>query len=159
KHNSLCMDSKITIRNIVPPGLKGDVIDVNDLVTEFVVACEPLEKEDVVSMFADGRTSARFCECHILASKLVRFSTLDVPLDPEEQPEYRANREIVTNAHAFEVMKQDAIRRRSFKMFRLEDRIKYLSKRFSVTAIDKNASYWADLKSAMKLRNSLTHPK
>jgi len=45
------------------------------------------------------------------------------------------------------------------KMFRLEDRIEYLSQRFAVKGIDKNSSYWTDLKAATKLRNNLTHPK
>ena len=37
-----------------------------------------------------------------------------MPLDPEEQAEYRANREIVTSHYAFEKMQQDAKERRSF---------------------------------------------
>jgi hypothetical protein len=45
------------------------------------------------------------------------------------------------------------------KMFRLEDRIEHLSKTFSATPIDKTAAYWAPFKSAIDLRNNLTHPK
>lgn len=45
------------------------------------------------------------------------------------------------------------------KFFRLEDRIEYLSKRFSITPIDKDAPYWTNLKPAMRLRNGLTHPR
>jgi hypothetical protein len=44
----------------------------------------------------------------------VPLSTVDVPLDPEDQPEYRANREIVTSHYAFEKMQQDAKEQRSF---------------------------------------------
>jgi hypothetical protein len=44
-------------------------------------------------------------------------------------------------------------------MFRIEDRIEYLSKRFSTTPLDKRASYWGEFKLAIKLRNELTHPK
>jgi hypothetical protein len=45
------------------------------------------------------------------------------------------------------------------KMFRLEDRLEFLSQRFSKKAIDKTAAYWTNLRSAMQLRNNLTHPK
>lgn len=41
-------------------------------------------------------------------------ATTDVPLDPEEQGEYRANRDIVDDHVAFERMKDDASKRRSF---------------------------------------------
>src|ERR1700728_3656690 len=46
-----------------------------------------------------------FCECHVKASKLIPLGTIDVPLDPDEQSEYRANREIVSDAAAFARMK------------------------------------------------------
>lgn len=45
------------------------------------------------------------------------------------------------------------------QMFRIEDRVEYLLKRFSTTPLDKSASYWGEFKSATKLRNELTHPK
>ena len=80
------------IKNIIPEGFTG-AVTVDRLVTEFFNACEPLEKDDVVYVFVDARTGARFCECHILASKLVPLATVDVPLDPDEQPEYRADQE------------------------------------------------------------------
>jgi hypothetical protein len=44
----------------------------------------------------------------------LELGTIDVPLDPEGQPEYRANREIVEDHVAFERMKEDAAARRSF---------------------------------------------
>lgn len=42
------------------------------------------------------------------------LATIDVPLDPEEQPDYRANREIVEDHVAYEKMKADAQERRTF---------------------------------------------
>src|ERR1700722_1287026 len=48
------------------------------------------------------------------ANKLIGLSTTDVPLDPEDQPEYRANRDIVSNNAAFLVMQDDAKLRRTF---------------------------------------------
>ena len=79
----------------------------------FMEAFTPLEAPNVL-LLADNRTNARYCECHIKASKLIALGTTDVPLDPEEQAEYRANREIVENAPAYERMIDDAKQRRSF---------------------------------------------
>lgn len=105
--------SKLNIKNIVPAGLKS-VKNVDSLVEAFLATFQPLEATDVFHVFVDARTNARYCECHIPANKLVPLCTTDVPLDPEEQPEYRANREIVTSHMAFERMRQDANQRRSF---------------------------------------------
>lgn len=77
-------------------------------------ALEPLEGTKSLHVFTDHRTGARYCECHVRASKLTSLGTTDTPLDPEEQPEYRANRDLVENAPAFTRMKDDAGKRRSF---------------------------------------------
>lgn len=104
---------RLNIKNIVPEGLQG-VPNVDPVVQKFVDLFEPLEAIDVFHVLVDARTNARYCECHIQANKLVPLSTTDVPLDPEDQPEYRANREIVTSHMAFERMQEDAKERRSF---------------------------------------------
>lgn len=78
------------------------------------LALEPLEGAESLYVFTDNRTGARYCECHVRGSKLTTLGTTDTPLDPEEQPEYRANRDLVENAPAFNRMKGDAIERRSF---------------------------------------------
>ena len=62
----------------------------------------------------DQRTGARYCECHLKGSAIISLGTTDVPLDPEEQPDYRANRDIVVNNAAFQTMIRDAKQRRSF---------------------------------------------
>src|SRR5439155_12838264 len=59
-------------------------------------------------------TDARYCECHVKASTLINLGTTDAPLDPDEQEEYRANREIVANSSAFLKMKDDARKGRTF---------------------------------------------
>ena len=83
--------------------------------TEFGQRFAPVKsKKGAWVYFIDERTGARFCECHIRASKLISMGTIDVPLDPEEQSEYRANREIVENAAAYSRMKDDAVKRRAF---------------------------------------------
>ena len=48
---------------------------------------------------------------------------------------------------------------KSLRIARLEDRIQLLYHRFSGQPIDRTAKWWVDLKSAMKLRNELTHPR
>jgi hypothetical protein len=89
---------------IIPP-------PVQKLVDKFVEEFRPVDKPYIV---VDNRTGAHFCECYIRGRYLVELATTDVPLDPEEQPEYRANREIVTNAPAFAKMQDDALKRRTF---------------------------------------------
>lgn len=83
---------------------------------QFARELEPWEwvsTPKILTTYIDSKTSARFCECHISARKLVTLSTTDVPLDPE-QPDYRANRELVTNHAAFAQMKDDAVDGRAF---------------------------------------------
>jgi hypothetical protein len=105
--------SKAQVIEPVTEGESAEQLSVRSLVEEFVSTCEPLESGRVY-VLVDKRTNSRFCECYIRAEKLVRLSTIDVPLDPEDQPEYRANRELVEDAVAFQTMKDDARARRTF---------------------------------------------
>lgn len=81
-------------------------------INEFFDLFTPLES--TLYLLQDNVTNAIFCECHILADKFVQYGTKDVPLDPEEQPEYRANRELVEDNIAFLQMKSDALQGRNF---------------------------------------------
>jgi hypothetical protein len=45
------------------------------------------------------------------------------------------------------------------KMYRPEDRIQFIHRRFSGKQLDKNSGWWSDLKAGSRLRNELTHPK
>ena len=74
----------------------------------------PLESKDSLLLLVDKLTGANFCECHIKGSTLVSLGTIDAPLDPEDQPDYRANREIRLNHPAFLKMKEDARKGRAF---------------------------------------------
>jgi hypothetical protein len=87
--------------------------EATSLIENFGLECLPLENNHL-PVLRDLRTGAIYVECHILASKLVQLGTIDVPLDPDEQPEYRANREIVEDHVAFEQMKEDALLSRTF---------------------------------------------
>ncbi len=96
----------------LPPEFQNE--EVKALVQQFATTCEPLEASRGLFIFIDARTGAHYCECHIKARKLIEPGTIDVPLDPEEQSDYRANRDLMTNHVAFDRMKQDALDRRTF---------------------------------------------
>ena len=87
---------------------------IKDLVQDFVNECQPHETKDSLLLLVDERTGASYCECHIAGSRIVALGTTDVPLDPEDQPEYKANREIEEGSVVFQKMKEDAKQRRSF---------------------------------------------
>jgi len=91
----------------------GSTVEKSKDFSAFLETFEPLEAPHVM-LLTDHRTNARYCECHIKASKLIALGTTDVPLDPDEQPDYRANRELVENAPAYARMIEDANLRRSF---------------------------------------------
>jgi hypothetical protein len=105
---------KPTIKSVVPPDLQTKITVPEALICEFIRACEPAETADVLHVFVDARTLALYSECHIAADKLIALGTTDVALDPDDQPDYRANREIVADHAAFHAMKDDARQRRSF---------------------------------------------
>ena len=87
--------------------------DIRELLREFHRASNPLETVNI-NLLSDARTNSHFCECHIKASNLVALGTIDVPLDPDEQSDYRANRELDEDHAAFEKMREDALNKRSF---------------------------------------------
>lgn len=105
----------------VPERLKHNADKLRNLVETFVATCEPLEQGSL-HLLADCCTGALFCECHIRATTLVTQGTVDVPLDPEEQAEYRANRELVEDHVAYERMKADALNGRAFSNLVVEFR-------------------------------------
>jgi hypothetical protein len=103
---------KYKIISQVPSGLKDNSKDVHEPINRFAQVCQPIES--TLYVFVDAKTGARYCECHISANNLLKLSTTDVPLDPDEQAEYRANRDIVDDDVAFEQMKGDATENRTF---------------------------------------------
>ena len=88
--------------------------EIKELVKQFVSECVPLETDDKLQLLSDARTGAYYCEAHILGSKIISLGTTDVPLDPEDQSEYKANRDIEESSVAFQKMKDDAMQKRSF---------------------------------------------
>lgn len=104
----------LTVKAIIPDDLIKQITVPEELVQGFVDTFQPTESTDTFLLFVDSLTLALYSECHISADKLISLSTTDVPLDPEDQPEYRANRDIVADHIAFRAMKADAKKRRSF---------------------------------------------
>ncbi|MFH1109442.1 MAG: hypothetical protein V1790_09640 [Planctomycetota bacterium] len=101
------------VRGVFSPRPGVTVPDyVRPLVDEFIAKFEPLERQ--MHLNVDARTSAQYVECHVGAGHLTRLGTVDVPLDPDEQSDYRANRELVQDHAAFQRMKDDALQRRTF---------------------------------------------
>jgi hypothetical protein len=99
---------------VSPKTARSTEQDFEELQQALIADLQPLEAADKLIVLTDNRTGARYCECHVRANKIVSLGTIDVPLDPDEQSDYRANREMVENAPAFGRMKDDAKKRRSF---------------------------------------------
>jgi hypothetical protein len=93
--------------------LADDQQEAVPLIDDFLTQCAPLEGKARLVQMTDARTDAQYCECHVLGSKIVEFGTTDVPLD-DDQPEYRANRELEEGSAAFNQMIDDAKKKRSF---------------------------------------------
>lgn len=47
----------------------------------------------------------------------------------------------------------------TLKMYRLDDRVRFLFRRFTTANVPSSAEWWSALKAAIKLRNKITHPK
>jgi hypothetical protein len=90
-----------------------DTSQLEDAVLQFCDQFDPLERR-AIFVLKDDLTGAAFTECHVLAQAIIDAGTTDVPLDPDESPEYRANRDVVTSHAAFERMQEDAKGGRKF---------------------------------------------
>jgi hypothetical protein len=87
--------------------------DMLEVIEDFIDTCKPVDALPVL-LFRDQATGAVFAEIHMAASDLVAAATVDVPLDPDEQGDYRANRAVVEDHAAFGKMKEDAKQARTF---------------------------------------------
>lgn len=87
--------------------------EITPVIKEFISDFSPVEDE-LVYVFSDQKTKAIYLECHIEAKKIVNQGTIDVPLDPSSQADYRANREVIQDHSAYIKMKEDALNKRTF---------------------------------------------
>lgn len=99
--------------NIITHFEESEAEQIEPLVESFIAQFAPLES-NAFHLLRDRRTGAIFAECHVKGNQILSLGTIDVPLDPESSPEYRANRELVENHPAFTQMKADALAGRSF---------------------------------------------
>ncbi|WP_283176138.1 hypothetical protein [Gemmobacter sp. 24YEA27] len=105
------MKNQIFIAHEVPEETIEELLESGD-VQAFVSLLQPLEKH--IQIFADGKTGALYCECHVMAGTLVAHTTPDTPLDPDASPDYRANRDLVEDHAAYTQMLLDAQQGRTF---------------------------------------------
>lgn len=137
-------------------------LPIMGLIEKFAMDCEPMERDHLI-LLEDKRTGALYVECHVLASKLVKIGTVDVPLDPDDQPEYRANREIVQDHVAFAQMKEDANASRTFSnivcefntSFDIAHPIKIVGGQHRYTAIEEALKLGVDVYHGLKIYFSL----
>lgn len=93
--------------------VKSKEKNIEFLIKNFFDDFEILEKEHI-TVHTDNKTLAFYIECHIKSTDIVSKGTIDVPLDPDSQPDYRANREVVLNNPAYQKMIEDAKKKRKF---------------------------------------------
>ena len=131
--------------------------DIDDFATSlFEEAKRFLEK-------AQGEAAPVARNANLHAAMLLAFCSLEAHLnaisnDFAERPEFSTHERAILLE--LEVKLEDGeFALGGFKMFRLEDRLQFLHRKFSGKAFDKSVEWWARLKDAMISRNELTHPK
>lgn len=105
------MNNKVFIAHEVAEEEVDELLESGD-VEKFIELLQPVERP--IQIFADGKTGALYCECHVKAEKLVSHTTPDTPLDPYASPDYRANRDLVEDHAAYTQMLLDAQQGRTF---------------------------------------------
>jgi hypothetical protein len=101
---------------------------------------------------------------YLHASLLLSFSALEAHIncisdDFLVRPELSTLERSILAEREIELSSGEFVLKENLKIFRLEDRIEFLYRRFSGKSIDKTTSWWSDFKEGLKLRNTLTHPK
>lgn len=84
--------------------------------TEFYELIDTLEKQldRKLILLHDKRTDAIYTECHVLAETLIDRMDIDVPIDPDFQPQFRANRDFRPNDQTYIKMVEDSKHGRQF---------------------------------------------
>ena len=86
---------------------------IKSLIEEFIGEFSPIEKSSI-HVLVDQKNGSPYIECHITGKDIIEKSTIDVPIDPEFQADYRANREVVEDHAVFIKMQEDALNKRTF---------------------------------------------
>jgi len=90
--------------------------DVIEMIGQFKEEISSLESEKGLPfiLFQDGKSQAYYIECHLNASLALPLIDFDATLDPEEQEEFRLQRELQPTHRLFLRMILDAIENRQF---------------------------------------------
>ena len=89
---------------------------LNNLILEFRANVPTLEasRRMPFMLLQDGKSLAYYIECHLKATDAIPLVDLDAVLDPEEQEQFRLQRELQVTNSAFIRMCADAVERRQF---------------------------------------------
>lgn len=145
--------------HVVDTRLSGEVEGtLIAMIEDFVATCQPVDALPMLVM-RDSATGAIFVEAHVPAGKFVPAATIDVPLDPDDQADYRANREVVEDHVAFAKMKEDALAGRAFsnlvceftRAFDAEHPVKIIGGQHRYTAIKDAFTKGVDAHHGIKL--------
>ncbi|MBI5021731.1 MAG: hypothetical protein HZB59_09855 [Ignavibacteriales bacterium] len=100
---------------LVPPG-KEPSERIITLIKDFRTQIEILEVKNAqqIQLFQDGKNDAYYIDTHILSSVVGDFLDYAASLDPEEQEEIKANRNLQSIHKAFLRMQDDAKKGRQF---------------------------------------------
>jgi hypothetical protein len=85
---------------------------VNDFLKE--ISTLEVVKDSPIIIYQDGASKAYYIDCHILSIVASDLFDYDASLDPEEQEEIKANRDLQDFHKAFGKMKEDAKKGRQF---------------------------------------------
>jgi hypothetical protein len=101
---------------------------------------------------------------YLHAALLLAFCSLEAHVnsvsdDFLQSPDLSAHDQSILEERDVQLVDGEFVLKKNLKMYRLEDRILYLHKRFSGDKFDKGAPWREGLATAINLRNKLTHPK
>jgi len=90
--------------------------DIIEILHQFRTEIPTLESQKDLPflLLQDGKSEAYYTECHIAASEAIHLADLDAVLDPEEQEQFRLQRELQPTNRAFLAMCSDATENRQF---------------------------------------------
>lgn len=101
---------------IIDPSVGEPDAQIIDEITQFrddIITFESQNKLPFI-LFQDGKSEAYYLECHIQASDVIPLIDLDAVLDPEEQEQFRLQRELQPGHRSFLRMISDAKENRQF---------------------------------------------
>jgi hypothetical protein len=111
----------------------------------------------------EGDTDSLPRNAHLHAAMMLAFCSLEAHVNSiaeefAQRPEFTIHEKAILLEKDVRLDNGEYVLR-SFRMFRLEDRIQFLHRKFSGKPFDGGVIWWSRLRDAMLIRNRLTHPK